>query len=69
MSTIRVLEGAWAIEKGGTPDILLTCNGAVMCAIDSRGMLTHHGRSSMVPIDHVEALIAAWREHQVLAKL
>jgi len=67
MSTIRVLEGAWAIEKGGTPDILLTCNGAVMCAIDSRGMLTHH--KQVAPIDHVEALIAAWREHQVLAKL
>jgi len=67
MSTIRVLEGAWAIEKGDAPDILLTHNGWFRYSINSRGMLTHH--KQVAPIDHVEALIAAWREHQVLAKL
>jgi len=68
MSVIKELEAPWAIEKGGTPDILLTCNGEVMCSFNSRGRLTFYGRSASAPIEHVEALIKAWRERQAEVK-
>jgi len=61
MTVIKELEDSWAVETGRKADVLLTWKGVVVCSLNRHKMVTHYTPDSL-HVEHIEALIAAWRE-------